>query len=253
MFHSHAHCLSLSLKGVKNDSTAPSFSCVVKYGHAKVDVNDIELNLDQLKDFVESTWVAFQIMEYELWHSSNGKEFAVKDQESLIRAVNIVQSSGTASVSTSPPIPQFKLQKKCLGFSSYAEPKRKADVLERLNVRMNDVTLEAFIRGMIMPPKVENAIEDQVNLIQQELLRRSGKISLSSHVTEYTKREFISPVLVGCLHLLKDVTMVCEKKIIGTFGNGPVDYVLMYKSLHILLTEAKKGDIEGGVMQNLVQ
>ena len=81
--------------------------------------------------------------------------------------------------------------------------------------------------------------------------------------SEYTMREFIGPILVGALRLvlifLKKtgnsgrLSLICEKIIVGLHAHGPVDYVVVFDYLDIILTEAKKLEILQGVVQNLLQ
>ena len=81
--------------------------------------------------------------------------------------------------------------------------------------------------------------------------------------SEYTMREFISPVLIGALRLVLiflkkssnngKLSLMCEKVLVGLHAHGPVDYVVVFDYLDIILTEAKKVDIPNGVIQNLLQ
>ena len=74
-------------------------------------------------------------------------------------------------------------------------------------------------------------------------------------------REFITPILLGALELYgksnkldnTDLQLVCEKRVTGFVGNGPVDYIVTYKTMNIILTEAKKDQIDSGVLQNICQ
>uniref|UniRef100_A0A7S0SWT7 Uncharacterized protein n=1 Tax=Chromulina nebulosa TaxID=96789 RepID=A0A7S0SWT7_9STRA len=76
-------------------------------------------------------------------------------------------------------------------------------------------------------------------------------------------REFISPILVGVVHLMlnylrsnsinKSLSMVCKKLLCGRRAYGSVDYVLVYDSLNIIITEANKQNINQGIIQNLLQ
>ena len=45
--------------------------------------------------------------------------------------------------------------------------------------------------------------------------------------------------------------LVCQKQVTGKTGTGPVDYVVTYKNINIILTEAKKNKIATGIQQNL--
>jgi Mor family transcriptional regulator len=81
--------------------------------------------------------------------------------------------------------------------------------------------------------------------------------------SEYTMREFIGPVLIGALRLVQlflkktgnigRLSLICEKIIVGLHARGPVDYVVVFDCLDIILTEAKKLAISEGVIQNLLQ
>lgn len=72
-----------------------------------------------------------------------------------------------------------------------------------------------------------------------------------------TIREFISPVLVGALKVVSfgdaKLSMVCEKRIIGKRAHGPVDYSFLFDCLDLVLTEAKREDVELGMVHNLLQ
>lgn len=94
-----------------------------------------------------------------------------------------------------------------------------------------------------------------------ELHRRIRVLDLEQS-SEYTMRELISPVLIGALCLVDDdnnggnerrVRLICEKLISGTSGHGPVDYVLSYLNVYIVVGEAKHKELLEGLYQNLVQ
>ena len=70
---------------------------------------------------------------------------------------------------------------------------------------------------------------------------------------ESSVREFISSVILACAKISKDVSLVTEREIIGKRGNGPLDYAMLYKKYFIIITEAKKDNLEKGVVQNLAQ
>ena len=81
--------------------------------------------------------------------------------------------------------------------------------------------------------------------------------------SEYTMRELISPVLVRALSLVDDfngqahktkVRLICDKLVSGSSGHGPpIDYVMSYLNVLIVIGEAKLKDLLGGFYQNLVQ
>lgn len=74
--------------------------------------------------------------------------------------------------------------------------------------------------------------------------------------SESTMREFISPVLIEALLIFsstKSVRMVAGRRLTGSLGSGPVDYILLYEKFNICVVEAKRDVIEAGVNQNLAQ
>ena len=70
---------------------------------------------------------------------------------------------------------------------------------------------------------------------------------------ESTVREFITPILLAAARIAKDIRLVCEKTISGSKGNGPVDYVAEYKEFNVVITEAKKDNVDTGLGQNIAQ
>jgi hypothetical protein len=236
-----AYCIFYFLSG-----SIETFSCDVKFSRAKFYLSDIPVDLDILQDKIESTWPHFKIMNYSLFYCHQDKNLSGVSSTQKLREL-----VGSSSVRTH----LFKVKKECLGFSEYCDKKRATDVLDKLGASLTDSTRILELDNMFVlekPEELNELIDRESRNIQTELLRRRV-ISLSTGVSEYTKREFISPVLIGSLHIVDGITMMCEKRVIGTFGNGPVDYTLIYKNLNIVLTEAKKEDLEGGLMQNLVQ
>eukprot|EP01031_Cornospumella_fuschlensis_P036373 gene36373-44123_t len=99
--------------------------------------------------------------------------------------------------------------------------------------------------------KVVNNLQDRAVVINRKL------------ASEYTMREFISPVLIGALKAIimynssrfgnGALSMVCEKRIIGKHAHGPVDYSFVFDCLDLVLTEAKREDLDLGIVQNLLQ
>ena len=107
---------------------------------------------------------------------------------------------------------------------------------------------------------------DEVTLTKEELfvfndLQRRIVYFDQAETSEYTMREFISPILLGALAIYdalnpkKDdlLQLVCEKKVSGEIGTGPVDYVVTYRKMNIVLTEAKREKILSGIQQNIRQ
>jgi hypothetical protein len=74
-------------------------------------------------------------------------------------------------------------------------------------------------------------------------------------VSECTMREFIGPILVSAVVKMDDIAMkICpERTIEGKKGKGPVDYVIVFSSFYICVVEAKRDDLDSGVVQNIAQ
>jgi len=71
--------------------------------------------------------------------------------------------------------------------------------------------------------------------------------------SETTVRELIGPILVAAAKIATDIKLVCEKPIMGSRGNGPVEYAAVYKDYNVVITEAKKNDVTSGLGQNIAQ
>ena len=71
---------------------------------------------------------------------------------------------------------------------------------------------------------------------------------------EASVREYISSVLLACARITGDVKLFAELEIAGRKGSGPLlDYAILYKKFFLLVTEAKKDQLEQGVIQNIAQ
>jgi hypothetical protein len=66
-------------------------------------------------------------------------------------------------------------------------------------------------------------------------------------------REYIGPILLACALIAGDIKMSAEQCIVGKRANGQLDYAMIYKKIFILITEAKKDNLNGGIVQNLAQ
>jgi hypothetical protein len=96
---------------------------------------------------------------------------------------------------------------------------------------------------------------DMLDRVTDEIVHRS-KVFNMVLATEYTMREFISPILIGAVRIIQNylereritgfLSLVCEKIVI-------VDYVILFDFLDIILTEAKTLDLKDGIIQNLLQ
>ena len=100
----------------------------------------------------------------------------------------------------------------------------------------------------------EEILKKEIEYLFDDLQRRIQCLDMNESA-EYTMRELVSPLLIGAIMIAKSesLKMVCEKNIEGELGHGPVDYVITYKLMNIVLTEAKKEKIDDGVIQNICQ
>jgi hypothetical protein len=76
---------------------------------------------------------------------------------------------------------------------------------------------------------------------------------ISEAQNEASVRELIGPVLVAAARIADEIKLVCERKITGSRGAGPVDYAVVYKKFNVVITEAKKDNINSGLGQNIAQ
>ena len=148
---------------------------------------------------------------------------------------------------------ELSVDTKCFEFSDCAS---NPDFVEEL--------LDCIIRDSIEFASDETIplekYQKEATVVCAELLRRRKFLDLRQ-ASESSMRELISPVLLGALSLVESqnadssgtVKLICAKQIYGSSGNGPVDCVLSYKSVHIVVGEAKRGDLGAGFYQNLVQ
>lgn len=147
----------------------------------------------------------------------------------------------------------FTIQSRCMGFSDYAN--KKAEALHAAGAVFVDPTLIPT-DDAVFPVFPAEDIDVVAKAVQAELSLRARAIDLEQ-ATEYTKREFISPLLIAAVCVYnrteKLISMLCEKTVVGKRGRGPIDYALLFQRIFVLITEAKNTDLEGGQAQNLVQ
>ena len=95
-----------------------------------------------------------------------------------------------------------------------------------------------------------------VEVIQHALVDLMYKNELYGPITDCADtsvREYISAVILACAKIAGDVKLSAERKITGKKGYGPLDYAMLYKDFFLLITEAKKDNLNHGVIQNLGQ
>jgi hypothetical protein len=170
---------------------------------------------------------------------------AVVDDESLNNLFVYLRSTGNI-INV-----ELFVDTKCIGFSDYSS--KPELVLDLLKCKINEKA--KFVADTTIPAE---KYDYETVVVRNELLRRRKLLDLEQ-ASEYTLRELISPVLFGALSLVDDdpseegVKLICEKIISGNSGQGPVDYILSYKSVYIVIGEAKKCDLMEGFNQNVMQ
>eukprot|EP00597_Dinobryon_sp_UTEXLB2267_P016548 CAMPEP_0201093118 /NCGR_PEP_ID=MMETSP0812-20130820/1683_1 /ASSEMBLY_ACC=CAM_ASM_000668 /TAXON_ID=98059 /ORGANISM="Dinobryon sp., Strain UTEXLB2267" /LENGTH=317 /DNA_ID=CAMNT_0047345133 /DNA_START=283 /DNA_END=1237 /DNA_ORIENTATION=+ len=87
----------------------------------------------------------------------------------------------------------------------------------------------------------------------QDLMYKNELYGPITDCFEASVREYISAVLLACAKIAGNVKLIAELNIVGKKANGPLDYAMLYKKFFLLITEAKKDNINHGVIQNLGQ
>ena len=225
--------------GGGNSSGAARFHATVKYKRQSLNLRNLaDLNL--LVSEVQLKWPAFKIMEFELTFANP----STNTIDVVTPASLQLHNNQTLNIT---------IKSRCLGFSDYA--KKKSAALDVAGVSFVDSSL-ILTDDSVFPLTAESAIEDAAKEVQIELTKRARAIDLEE-ACEYTKREFISPLLIAAVCVCnvseKLISMICEKSVVGKHGRGPIDCALLFKRIFVLLTEAKNTDLEGGQAQNIVQ
>lgn len=130
----------------------------------------------------------------------------------------------------------LKLVSACIGFSKYTS--KEEDALKAVHFRHSSLTIIEPNNAPFAFSTMDEFISIpnniyEVTYVQNDLNRRISAVNVVN-ASEYTMREFISPILISALRLVEGVTMMCEKSIVGRFGHGPVDYALSYQWLNIV-------------------
>jgi len=136
----------------------------------------------------------------------------------------------------------------CIGFSDYKKEDAflRTENILKVEGGPNDPTFEKDdFQVEAYTAQIAHALQDIMN--KKELYGPINK------TCEASVREFVSPVLSLAALITRDIKMRAEQKISGLRGNGPLDYLFLYKKFPVTLTEVKDDNIEGGVAQNDAQ
>ena len=132
----------------------------------------------------------------------------------------------------------------CLRFSDYKKENEYLKLENIVKVENESFGREEFDAGE-WADQIAHAVKDIMNKI-----KLYGPINKTC---EASVREHVSPVLSLAAIIAEDIMMRAEQKVFGLRGNGPLDYLFLYKKFPITMTEVKDEEIEKGVAQNDAQ
>jgi len=197
----------------------------LKYGLAttKIRARKSHVTLQTLSNAVKNKW----------------KEFEVADFKMLVEAATL--SSDSISRLEFPVTVTIESLRK--GFSDFK-------VAEAYSyARVNSATADA---SKFPAPAAVDANDKWFQHALDDLTIKHQLFGALTEGCEYTRREFISAVLIISAKLA-GVKLAVEENVEGRLGNGPVDWVALYRSFRICITEGKKDNLSNGVGQNIAQ
>lgn len=175
----------------------------------------------------------------EKWNDFYRKEFHLEHNDVVVDD-ELLQKLMVPSLHTI----SFTVISDCWGFSDY---KKEGEYLaiEKISLTENVDFPKANFDLEQWKDQIDHAVKDILN-----------KIKLYGPITstcEASVREHVSPVLSLSALIAGDIMMRAEQKICGLRGNGPLDYLYLYKRFPIVITEVKDEDIDQGIAQNDAQ
>ncbi|PKK56149.1 hypothetical protein RhiirC2_800639, partial [Rhizophagus irregularis] len=112
------------------------------------------------------------------------------------------------------------------------------------------INLLRFDRKLADTANYERILE---HVLEDIAMKHKTCIHITS-ANKATRHEFISSVLHGVASCYDGEVKVCPKyELSGSHGKGPVDLIIKIRNTIIVITEAKKEDINQGVGQNAIQ
>jgi hypothetical protein len=191
-------------------------------------------------------------------------------------SINLVRGAGDAKVYI--PVTEDKFPSDfpsklviILNSKGFSQVKSANDQEEALSYigclfKRVDAMLLTTPQDDIFPHNVDTAkftdFDDAITAAERKL---DDKLELAnlSVVSECTMRGFIDIILDESVRVVvrylkrnkfqRKLSVVYERQLTGLHGHGPVDYSILLDFLDIVLTEAKKGDLKSGLLQNLLQ
>ncbi|CAB5315682.1 hypothetical protein RhiirA5_432158 [Rhizophagus irregularis] len=92
-----------------------------------------------------------------------------------------------------------------------------------------------------------------IDVIVESLLMVQKTSPNVATANEASRREYISPILHGVAYFFQNsIKIYPEHELVGSYGHGPVDWTIMVNNKYILITEAKKVDVDHGVLYGIV-
>ena len=130
-------------------------------------------------------------------------------------------------------------------FSSYTFPKMK--VLFGLKADSYDQLPCIEIGSSATPEEIRNSVIE-------DFLRMHKASPPITSANEATRCEFISAIIYGVASIFDGTVKVYPQyEVSGSYGKGPIDWVIKMGDTIISVTEAKREDINQDVAQNTVQ
>ena len=113
-------------------------------------------------------------------------------------------------------------------------------------------------------PESALGISESVQALISDLKTRVQNVSMGASTSEATKRELISPIIMYTLAVVNaergkpnpkasPILLSGEKWLQGRWGHGPLDFAARVQDYTILVAEAKKANLNEGIIQNLAQ
>ncbi len=207
------------------------------------------LRIKSLKDLqikVETKWPTLAFMDYSLRYE--------RDDSILYDLTNIshLKKDCANHIVVIPNVKEF------------SKVTNRNEVLQVLGVSEANVVVDnaKFGEGYLLD---EELYDEAVDICADDICRRLTlfRPDSSERISDSVCREFVSPILIHSMMLtlqaLKEnnydtsLLLCCDKQLIGRRFHGPVNYSIMYGLLDIVVTEAKKSDVEAGLYQILLQ
>lgn len=217
----------------------------------RFDLTEEKLTLGRIRCLVQECCEEFSIKSFSLSYRSDGAAVTSSPTKGMSRIFN--DEDIYLYINSTTPLAdlKFSIESECKGFNEFtleqaltyagasnvSEPTQDDKKFPRADFDENDVGIKAIL--------------DQATA---EIICRIPIFGpLTAAKNEASVRELLGPVLVAGARICQDIRIISEKRIVGSRGNGPVDYDMLYKNFNIVITEAKKDSVENGICQNIAQ